>query len=130
HGRPRGAAGSGGDVVTRPDSRDAPHLFGLGLKEMLADEITTDLRAIEGGAVAEATASHAPVTRELTSKGISYGTLTANPDGSVNTSGVQGVDPDLRVRPFFAQRGHHLDPRVRGRSPEQRDGAPGRRSGP
>jgi hypothetical protein len=44
HGRPRGAAGVGGDVVTRPDSRDAPHLFGIGLKEMLADEITTDLR--------------------------------------------------------------------------------------
>ena len=41
HGRPRGSAGFGGDVVTRPDSRDAPHLFGLGLKEMLADEITT-----------------------------------------------------------------------------------------
>src|SRR5262245_5116172 len=40
HGRPRGSAGFGGDVVTRPDSRDAPHLFGLGLKEMLADEIT------------------------------------------------------------------------------------------
>ena len=37
HGRPRGAAGSGADVLTRPDSRDAPHLFGLGLKEMLAD---------------------------------------------------------------------------------------------
>ena len=31
HGRPRGSAGGGGDVVTRPDSRDAPHLFGLGL---------------------------------------------------------------------------------------------------
>jgi hypothetical protein len=28
-------------VVTRPDSRDAPHLFGLGLKEMLADEHAT-----------------------------------------------------------------------------------------
>lgn len=39
HGRPRGSGGFGGDVVTRPDSRDAPHLFGLGLKEMLADEI-------------------------------------------------------------------------------------------
>ena len=46
HGRPRGSAGFGGDVVTRPDSRDAPHLFGLGLKEMLADEITAELRAI------------------------------------------------------------------------------------
>lgn len=44
HGRPRGAAGAGGDVVTRPDSRDAPHLFGLGLQEMLGDEITTDRR--------------------------------------------------------------------------------------
>ncbi|HKP14148.1 MAG TPA: thiol oxidoreductase-like protein, partial [Blastocatellia bacterium] len=28
HGRPRGSAGVGGDVATRPDSRDAPHLFG------------------------------------------------------------------------------------------------------
>ncbi len=29
HGRPRGAAGFGGDVFTRPDSRDAQHLFGF-----------------------------------------------------------------------------------------------------
>ena len=49
HGRPRGAAGFGGVVVTRPDSRDAPHLFGLGLKEMLADEITADLRELRSG---------------------------------------------------------------------------------
>jgi hypothetical protein len=105
HGRPRGSAGVGGDVVTRPDSRDAPHLFGLGLKEMLADEITTDLRAIEAAALAEAGTSHAPVTRDLTSKGISYGTITALSDGSVVTSDVHGVDPDLRVRPFFAHGG-------------------------
>src|SRR5690606_2746204 len=43
HGRPRGSAGHGGDVSTFPDSRDAPHLFGLGLVEMLADEMTADL---------------------------------------------------------------------------------------
>src|ERR1700754_252293 len=29
HGRPRGSAGVGGDVATRPDSRGAAHLFGL-----------------------------------------------------------------------------------------------------
>ncbi|MDE3196536.1 MAG: hypothetical protein KGN84_09340, partial [Acidobacteriota bacterium] len=40
HGRPKGSAGASGDTFTRPDSRDSPHLFGLGLKEMLADEIT------------------------------------------------------------------------------------------
>jgi hypothetical protein len=102
HGRPRGSAGFGGDVATRPDSRDAPHLFGLGLKEMLADEITTDLRAIRAAALDAARAAQAPVTRELASKGIFFGSITALPDGTVDTSRVDGVDADLRVRPFFA----------------------------
>ncbi len=104
-GRPRGAAGFGGDVVTRPDSRDAPHLFGLGLQEMIADEITTDLRALRARTIAQAAARRRPVTSRLVSKGIEYGSIRANPDGSVNTSGVRGVDADLRVKPFFAHGG-------------------------
>ena len=105
HGRPHGAAGSGGDVVTRPDSRDAPHLFGLGLKEMLADEITNDLRGIEAQAIAQAQAANRRVTRPLNSKGINYGSISAEPNGTVDTNGVRGVNPDLRVRPFFAHGG-------------------------
>jgi len=105
HGRPRGGAGFGGDVFTRPDSRDAPHLYGLGLVEMLADEITAELRGQRDRAVRRATRRHRDVTVALLGKGISYGTLTAHPDGSVDTSGVQGVNNDLRVRPFFAQGG-------------------------
>ena len=54
HGRPKGSAGFGGDVFTRPDSRDAPHLFGLGLQEMLADEMTAELRAIRDQAILDA----------------------------------------------------------------------------
>jgi len=103
HGRPRGAAGFGGDVVTRPDSRDSPHLFGLGLVEMLADEITRDLRKIREYAVSLAQTRRRTVTRHLRSKGISYGHISAFPDGSVDTSEVEGVNPDLRVRPFFAE---------------------------
>jgi hypothetical protein len=103
HGRPRGSAGFGGDVVTRPDSRDAPHLFGLGLKEMLADEITAELRAIRSAAIAQARRERRSITRTLIGKGIRYGTIRARSDGTVDTSGVQGVDRDLRVRPFF----HH-----------------------
>jgi Di-haem oxidoreductase, putative peroxidase len=103
HGRPRGTAGAGGDVATRPDSRDAPHLFGLGLKEMLADEITTDLRAIRAQAIAAAQAKHQPVTKQLISKTINYGSIAANPDGTVDISKVSGVNADLRVRPFFAE---------------------------
>jgi hypothetical protein len=103
HGRPRGSAGVGGDVATRPDSRDAPHLFGLGLREMLADEITTDLRNIRQQAIIQAASSGKSVTLPLNSKGIYYGAITASPSGSVDTSQVQGVDPDLRVKPFFAE---------------------------
>ena len=102
HGRPRGSAGFGGSVFTRPDSRDAPHLFGVGLKEMLADEITADLRAIRAQAIDQAKRQGKPVTRPLSSKGIDYGAITAHPNGRVDTSRVDGVDPDLRVRPFLA----------------------------
>ncbi|MBI1852151.1 MAG: thiol oxidoreductase-like protein [Planctomycetes bacterium] len=105
HGRPRGSAGFGGDVATRPDSRDAPHLFGLGLKEMLADEMTSELRAIRAAAVSAARSSGSATTRSLVAKGIRFGSLTAHPDGSVDTTAVEGVDPDLRVRPFFAHGG-------------------------
>jgi mono/diheme cytochrome c family protein len=105
HARPRGAAGFGGAVATRPDSRDAPHLFGLGLKEMLADEMTADLRATRQQAVDEARTSGAAVSKALASKGISFGSITARPDGTLDTSRVEGVDADLRVRPFFAHGG-------------------------
>ncbi|MCC7307332.1 MAG: thiol oxidoreductase-like protein [Acidobacteria bacterium] len=103
HGRPRGSAGFGGDVVTRPESRDAPHLFGLGLKEMLADEITADLRAIRANAITQARHQNRSITRHLRSKGIEYGRITARPNGTVDTSDVSGINTDLRVKPFF----HH-----------------------
>ncbi len=102
HGRPRGSAGFGGDVATRPDSRDAPHLFGLGLKEMLADEMTAELRAIRDDAVAKAMLRGRIVTRALVAKGVAFGRISGRPDGTADTSGVEGVNPDLRVRPFFA----------------------------
>jgi hypothetical protein len=70
---------------------------------MLGDEITTDLRVIRAEARNAAQASGQPVTRTLQSKGIDYGRLTARPGGSLDVSGVVGVDADLRVKPFF----HH-----------------------
>jgi hypothetical protein len=105
HGRPRGSAGFGGDVFTRPDSRDAPHLFGLGIIEMLADEITQDLRQIRDQAIARAQKTQRAVVVPLKSKGISYGKIRVNPDGSVDPFQLEGVNEDLRVRPFFHQGG-------------------------
>ncbi len=101
HGRPHGSAGFGGDVVTRPDSRDAPHLFGIGLIEMLGDEMTHDLRAIRNRAIEKAKQRNRRVTLKLVAKGIKFGKITALPDGTVDTSRVKGVNPDLRIRPFL-----------------------------
>jgi Di-haem oxidoreductase, putative peroxidase len=103
HGRPRGSAGFGGDVATRPDSRDAPHLFGIGLKEMLADEITSDLRSIRDATVARAIAKKRTVTSRLVSKGIRYGAISANSGGALDLSRIEGIDADLRLKPFFAE---------------------------
>jgi len=103
HGRPRGAAGSGGNVATRPDSRDTPHLFGLGIREMLADEMTSNLRATRDLAIAQAEKRKNPVTMRLVAKGVQFGTITGNPNGTVDTSKVVGVDSDLRIKPFNAE---------------------------
>ena len=40
---------------------------------------------------------HAPAARP---RGIAFGQLTAHPDGTLDTSGVEGVDADLIVKPF------------------------------
>ena len=103
HGRPRGSAGTGGNVATRPDSRDAPHLFGLGIREMLADEMTADLRNTRDAAIAAAMRNGRNESWQLMAKGVRFGYITAHPDGSVDTSRVEGVDPDLRIKPFFAE---------------------------
>ena len=104
HGRPRGSAGFGGDVATRPDSRDAPHLFGFGLVEQLADEMTQDLRAIRAQVILEASGAFADaVTQDLVTKGVHFGTITAFADGSLDKTAIEGVDENLRVKPFFHQ---------------------------
>jgi hypothetical protein len=72
---------------------------------MLADEITKDLRRIRSTALAEARRSGRSVALPLNSKGIHYGSIIARPDGTVDTSWVQGVNPDLRIRPFAAEGG-------------------------
>jgi CxxC motif-containing protein (DUF1111 family) len=39
-------------------------------------------------------------TKALKSRGVAFGEITAFPDGTFDAIGVQGVDPDLVIRPF------------------------------
>ncbi len=82
------------------NERGTNALQGAGLIELLAREMTRDLRAQRQSVLKKARASGAPVSADLETKGVTFGTLTAQPDGSLNVSKLEGIDDDLTVRPF------------------------------
>lgn len=82
------------------NERNTNHLFGAGLVELLAREMTADLQAIRQAAATQARSSGQSVTLELTTKGVDFGTITVAADGMVDLSGLDGVDTDLVIRPF------------------------------
>ena len=91
--------------TTEVNVRSVTSLFGNGILQLLAQEMTEDLQAIrEAAASAAKAAPGTPVVRELTSKGTRFGVIaaTATADGQVefDTSKVVGIDPDLVVRPM------------------------------
>ena len=82
------------------NERNTVGMFGAGPIEMLAREMTADLHTIRDTALTSAERSQGPVTLSLDTKGVHFGTITALPDGTLDTSGVRGVDLDLIVKPF------------------------------
>jgi hypothetical protein len=88
-----------GTLSAAANERNTLGMFGSGAIEMLAREMTADLLSIRQKAIQQAAAGTS-VTLPLTTKGVSFGAITAHPDGSVDTSAVEGVDPDLIIRPF------------------------------
>jgi hypothetical protein len=80
--------------------RNTLGMFGSGAIEMLGREMTADLQDEQQDALSQAEVSGLDVTVNLITKNVSFGGLTAHPDGSVDTSAVAGVDPDLVIKPF------------------------------
>ncbi|OXT01730.1 hypothetical protein B7H23_01860 [Notoacmeibacter marinus] len=82
------------------NERNTNHLFGAGLIELLAREMTADLQAIRRAALVEARRTGRTMRKSLATKGVGFGTIIAEPDGMVDLSEVEGVDTDLVIRPF------------------------------
>src|SRR5438093_5054477 len=89
-----------GERTPSADQLNAPHLLGLGPIACLAREMSAELQAQAAGARERAKAEGRRVEQALTTKGISFGHLTADPDGRLDTTAVEGVDPDLTICPF------------------------------
>ncbi len=82
------------------NERNTNHMFGSGLMELLAREMTADLGTLRAQALKDAQASGEAVTVSLETKGVNFGSLKVMPDGMLDISGVEGIDADLVVRPF------------------------------
>jgi mono/diheme cytochrome c family protein len=106
-----------GDGLTTSgaDQRNPPHLLGLGPVQLLAREMSRDLRSQADAAATKAKSEGARVEQPLESKGVTFGSVAANADGSLDYSAVVGVDRDLVVKPF-GWKGHHAT--IRGISEE------------
>jgi len=98
-----------GDGVNRSSGveRNPPTVLGNGYRQAIGAEMTADLQGELAAAQTKAKNTNAAVTQALSSKGVSFGSLVANPDGTVNFAGVKGVDTvtvgteaPLTVRPF------------------------------
>ena len=103
----RGAVDESGKIVTLENATNDRKTIGMngsGFIEMLARQMTADLQA-------ERDSTPPGTRRPLVSKGVAFGVLTHNPDGTWNTSQVQGLSalslvskgttpPSLSIRPL------------------------------
>jgi hypothetical protein len=72
-----------------------PHTFGVGGVQLLGKEMTEELQALKNFAL-ENPGTNVP----LVTKGVSFGSITADENGNLDTSQVEGIDDDLVVKPF------------------------------
>lgn len=82
------------------NERNTNHLFGAGLIELLAREMSRDLQAQRTKVLRLAQQTSSMATVALSSKDIEFGQLTAYPDGRLDTREIDGIDADLVIRPF------------------------------
>ncbi len=82
------------------NERNTNHLFGAGLIELLAREMTADLQGLRSTALRNARNSSQTNTIDLITKGVNFGSLKVSPDGTIDFTGLEGIDQDLVIRPF------------------------------
>ncbi|MFZ1815917.1 MAG: di-heme oxidoredictase family protein [Rhizobiaceae bacterium] len=82
------------------NERNTNHVFGSGLIELLAREMTAELHAMRREAVEQARSSAKRVEVRLVTKGVDFGKLFVDPDGMIDLSALDGIDTDLVIRPF------------------------------
>ena len=98
-----------GERPASGDARNPPALVAPGVVQALAAEMTRDLQRqrdalVRGGGEGSAGQDGLDPGRarevRLASKGVDFGVLRVAADGTIDASGLRGVDADLVVKPF------------------------------
>lgn len=89
-----------GEEARSGDARNPQALVALGVVQALAREMSRDLQRQRDELVREAARLGAEHEVRLSAKGVDFGTLRATAKGEIDSSGLDGVDADLTVKPF------------------------------
>jgi hypothetical protein len=100
------------DDSKRGKSREENHVSGQSIhqhvrksKQAESDEsrMTRDLQQQRSEGLREAKRRGADLEVKLGSKGVSFGSIIARPDGTFDATRIEGIDPDLVLKPFGAK---------------------------
>ena len=80
--------------------RQPRQVIGVGALQQLGIEMTAELQAQLAAAKNSAASTKTAVTAKLSSKGIGFGFIVAQPTGAVDFTGLQGIDSDLVLKPL------------------------------
>src|SRR5439155_25977844 len=89
-----------GDSWLSAVERQPMQLIGNGYVQQLGIEMTADLQRQRDAAKAPAASSGTAQTVNLSTKGVDFGSITVQPDGTIDSSRLAGIDADLVLKPF------------------------------
>jgi hypothetical protein len=93
-----------GDGINRASGlpRNPPPLLGMGLRQIASEEMSAEMRVQLDAAIAQARATNTNVTVNLRppTNPVNFGNAIARPDGTVDLTGIRGIDTDLQVKSF------------------------------
>jgi hypothetical protein len=80
--------------------RNPPAVLGLGIEQRLAEEMTLELQSQRQNAIDNTRRYKSASIHYLGSHGVRFGAITILPGGAQDNSQLEGIDPDLVVKPF------------------------------
>lgn len=91
-----------GDGISKSTglARNPPVVLGLGVRQQLAAEMTAELQAELATGKQQAKSQNVSVVVNLSSKSVSFGSITVDPFGTMTFANLRGIDTDLIVKPF------------------------------